>query len=58
MYIKNKVNTAKVRLIVEENLQKPYFDYKGVVGLSDKSNEAATSAFTFTLSCEFPRDVN
>ena len=34
---------------------KPYIDYKGgnIVGLSDCSNEVATSTFAFMLSSEF-----
>ena len=34
---------------------KPYFDYMGgnIVGLSDNSNEAATSALAFMLSSVF-----
>ena len=60
MYIKNKFkfmvqNDTTVSLLVNKIHQKPYFDYKGgnIVGLSDNSNEAATSAFVFMLSSVF-----
>ena len=60
MYIKNELKLivqkdTTVSLPVEEIHLKPYFDYKGgnIVGLSDKSNEAATSAFIFMLSSVF-----
>ena len=60
IYIKNKFkflvqNDTTVSLLVDEILLKPYFDYKGgnIVGLSDNSNEAATSAFVFMLSSAF-----
>ena len=41
--------------LLDEIHLKPYIDYKGgnTVGLSDNSNEAATSAFTFMLSSVF-----
>ena len=44
-----------VSLIVDEIHLKLYFDHKGgnTVGLSDYSNEAATSAFVFMLSSVF-----
>ena len=44
-----------VSLLVDEVHQKPVFDHKGgnIVGLSDNSNEAATSAFAFMLSSVF-----
>ena len=60
MYIKNKFKLpvqqdTTVSLLVNEIHLKPYIDYKGgnTVGLSDNSNEAATSAFTFMLSSVF-----
>ena len=60
MYIKNKFkllvqNDTTVSLLVDEIHLKPYFDYKGgnIAGLSDNSNEAATSAFAFMLSGVF-----
>ena len=41
-----------VSLLVDEFHLNSYFDYKGgnIVGLSDNSNKAATSAFVFMLS--------
>ena len=44
-----------VSLLVDEIPLKPYFDHKdgNIVGLSDYSNEAATSAFVFMRSCVF-----
>ena len=60
LYIKNKFqllvqNDTTVSLLVDEIHLKPYFDHKGgnIVGLSDNSNEAATSAFVFMLSSVF-----
>ena len=60
LYIKNKFkflvqNDTTVSLLVDEIHLKPYFDYKGgnIVGLSDNTNEAATSAFVFMLSSVF-----
>lgn len=59
MYIKNKfkllVQDITVSLLVDEIHLKPYLDYKGgnIVGLSDNSNEAATSAFAFRISSVF-----
>ena len=48
-------NDTTVSLLVDEIHLKPYFDYKGgnIVGLSDNSNEAATSAFVFMVSTVF-----
>ena len=53
-YIKNKFKflvqqDTIVSLLVDEIHLKPYIDHKGdnIVSLSDKSNEAATSAFDF-----------
>ena len=44
-----------ISLLVDEIHLKPYIDYKGgnIVGLSDNSNKAATSAFAFILSSVF-----
>ena len=44
-----------VSLLVDESHIKCYFDYKvgNIVGLSDNSNEAATSAFAFMLRSVF-----
>ena len=59
MYIKNKFKQdTTVSLLVDEIHLKPYFDYKGgnIVGLSDNSNEVATSAFAFKLSSVFSQD--
>ena len=60
MYIKNKFKflvqrETTVSLLVDEIHLKRYFDYKGGnnVGLSDNSNEAATSALVFMLSSVF-----
>ena len=60
MYIKNKFkflvqNDTTVSLLVDEIHLKPYFDDKGrnIVGLSDNSNEVATSALVFMLSSVF-----
>ena len=60
MYIKNKFMLLEQKdttesLLIDEIHLKPYFDYKGknIVGLSDKSDEAATSAFAFILSSVF-----
>ena len=57
MYIKNKfkflvLGDTTVSLLVDEIYLKPYFDYY-IVGLSDNSNEAATSAFVSMLSSVF-----
>ena len=60
MYIKDEFKLqvqqdTTVSLLVDEIHLKPYIDYKGsnIVGLSDNSNEAATSAFAFMLSSVF-----
>ena len=60
MYIKNKFKLlvqqdTTVSLLVDEIHLKLYIDYKGgnIAGLSDNSNEAATSAFAFMLSSVF-----
>ena len=60
MYIKNRFKflvhgDTTVCLLVGEIHLKPYFYHKGrnIVGLSDNSNEAATSAFVFMLSSVF-----
>ena len=57
MYIENKFKLqvqqeTTVSLLVDEIHLKPYIDYKGgnIVGLSDNSDEAATSVFVFILS--------
>ena len=63
MYIKNKFKLlvqqdTTVSLLVDEIHVKPYINYKGgnIIGLSDNSNEAATSAFAFKLSSVFSQD--
>ena len=60
MYFKNKFKLLEQQdttssLLIDEVHLKPYIDYKGgnIVGLSDNSNEAATSVFAFMLSCIF-----
>ena len=60
MYIKNKFKLlvqqdTTVSLLVDEIHLKPYFDDNdgNIVGLSDNSNEAATSVFAFMLSSVF-----
>ena len=57
MYIKNTSKLfvqqdTTVSLRVNEIHPEPYIDYKGgnIVGLSDNSNEVATSTFAFILS--------
>ena len=57
IYIKNKFKLpvrqyTTVSLLVGEIHLKSYIDYKGgnIVGLSDNSNEAATSAFALSLT--------
>ena len=42
-------------LLVDEIHLKPYFSYKvgDIIGLSDNSNDAATSTFAFILSSVF-----
>ena len=44
-----------VSLLVEEIHLEPFFDNNGgnIVGISDKSNETATSTFAFMLSSVF-----
>ena len=58
MYIKNKFKLLgqkdiTVSLLIDEIHLKLYFDYKGgnVVGLANNTNEVATNAFPFMLSC-------
>ena len=65
MYIENKFNflvqqCIKIYLLIDEIHLKPYIDYQGcnIDGLSDNSNEAATSAFAFMLSCVFSQKKN
>ena len=59
MYIKNEFKLlvqrdTTVSLLVDKIHLKLYFDYNGGnVGSSNNINEAATSAFTFTLSRVF-----
>ena len=59
-YIKNKFKLleqkdTRVFLLVDEIHLKPNFDYRGgnIIGLSDNSNEAATSGFAFMLNSVF-----
>ena len=60
MYTKNKFKLlvqqdTTVSLFIDEIHLKSYFDNKGgnIVGLSDNSNEVATSAFAFMLGSVF-----
>ena len=52
--------TSIISLLTNEIDTKPYFDYKhgNIVGLSDNSNETATSAFAFMLSSVFSQYSN
>ena len=62
MYIKSKYKSLvpsdkTVTLLVDEIHLKPYFDCKGgnVVGTAYNTNEAATSAFAFTVNSVFSK---